>query len=293
MVLFQKTENGTEALVETPATEPGLVDSIVLGIVEGLTEFLPISSTGHLIVANRLLGGSNPNYEVVIQAGAITAIVVLYHRRLRTALSNLFGSPDAAGSPNLFFLLLTASIPAVAIGLSYKDWIEAMLFNPVVVGSTMVLGGFVLIWLERWLKAKGAEARPLERIGYRDAFLIGVFQVLAMIPGTSRSGATIAGAMVLGFSRTAAAEFSFLLGLPILYGACLKVLYDDWDQLTGPLLDDVLIGSVASFISALFIVVPFVRFLQRHDFVPFAIYRIVVGVIVLGLALSGFLEVTD
>ncbi|MEO0480690.1 MAG: undecaprenyl-diphosphate phosphatase [Planctomycetota bacterium] len=278
--------------------EPGTFGSVVLGLVEGLTEFLPVSSTGHLIVTNRLLGGEDPQYEVVIQAGAITAVVVLYHARLIAALKGMFGrraasseSGDGVAEPqtNLFWLLAIASIPAVVIGLSFKDQIEEWLFNPTVVGTTLVVGGFLLLWLERFLDRREIEPRSIDEIGLVDAFKIGLFQVLAMMPGTSRSGATIGGALILGYRRTAAAEFSFLLGLPILYGACLKQLRDDWDRLTGPLLDDILIGSIASFIAALVIVKPFVRFLERHSFRPFAWYRIVAGIVVLALTFSGYL----
>lgn len=273
--------------------EPGWLGSLVLGVVEGLTEFLPISSTGHLILANRLLGGSNPAYEVVIQAGAITAIVVLYRRRLAAALRNLL-RPGAAGlGSNLFVLLAVASVPAVVLGLGFGDLIERTLFRPEVVAMTLVLGGVVLLLLERLQDARAAAGRPadaeLEQIGWRAALCIGLFQCLALIPGTSRSGATIAGAMVLGYRRTAAAEFSFLLGLPILYGACLLQLYKQWETMTGALLDDVLIGGVASFVTALLIVGPFVHFLQRHTFRPFAWYRIAIGGIVLLAWASGWL----
>ncbi|MBK8976952.1 MAG: undecaprenyl-diphosphate phosphatase [Planctomycetes bacterium] len=287
------------------AQEPGLVGSIVLGLVEGLTEFLPISSTGHLIVADRLLGGTDPAYEVVIQAGAISAIVVLYRRRIAGALLALAGrgttgDADARSggflaslSRNLLVLIVIAAVPAVVLGLGLGDAIEAALFDPAVVGTTMVLGGVALLALERWLDrrtARGDRAdAPLESLNWRHALWVGAFQCLALIPGTSRSGATIAGALLLGFRRTAAAEFSFLLGLPILYGACLLQVYKQWDRIRGPLLDDVLIGSVVSFLTALVIVGPFVRFLQRHSFRPFAWYRIVAGILVLALALGGWL----
>jgi undecaprenyl-diphosphatase len=213
------------------AQEPiGLLHSIVLGIVEGLTEFLPVSSTGHLIVANALMGRSEPAFEVAIQIGAITAIVVLYRAKLLAAARDLLGVPastDAARAKprvNLFLLLLVAALPAASLGLLIDDWIEERLFDTTVVATTTVVGGVLLLVLEAWLRRRERAGHPpdvgVDAMTLRHAFVIGMFQCLALIPGTSRSGSTIAGALIVGMRRPAAAEFSFLVGLPILYGAC-------------------------------------------------------------------------
>ncbi len=271
---------------------PGLLGSLVLGAVEGLTEFLPVSSTGHLIVANRLLGGEDPAYEVAIQAGAITAIAVVYRAKLWTAAKRLFARGEGATS-NLLVLLVVAAVPAAVAGLLLDHWITSLLFNPTTVGLTLLIGGVALLWIERWLAKREAAGDPprheVEAMTLRQAIVIGLFQCLALVPGTSRSGATIAGGLLIGFRRAAAAEFSFLVGLPILYGACSLKIAEHWERMTGPLATDLLVGSVASFATALVVVGPFVRFLQKHTFVPFGWYRIVAGAAILALAASGVL----
>lgn len=272
---------------------PGFVGSLVLGIVEGLTEFLPISSTGHLIVANRLLGQNDPTYEVAIQAGAITAIAVLYRQQLVQAAARIF-RPEERRGVNLFLLLFVAALPAAVVGVLFDDVIEAVLFSATTVAVTLVAGGVLLLVLERWLAKRSAHGEPasheIEGMTLRQAFWIGVFQCLALVPGTSRSGATIAGALLLGFRRTAAAEFSFLVGLPILYGACALKAAQDWERLSGPLLGDFLVGAGASFVTALLIVGPFVRYLQRNTFAVFAWYRIGAGLVLFGLIGAGVLR---
>lgn len=260
----------------------GTWHALILGIVEGLTEFLPVSSTGHLIVANSWLGRSDPAMEVAIQAGAITAIVVLYWRRLFDALRTV--ARPVGDRTNLLWLLLVAALPAAVVGILCGDWIEANLFSVRTVAWALILGGVVLWGLERWYARRPqAASRPLEGMTLRHAFGIGVCQCLALIPGTSRSAATIAGGLVFGYARTAAAEFSFLVGLPILYGASLLKLRHDGARLTGPLLPDFLVATGVSFVTALLVVGPFVAFLRRHTFVPFAIYRIAFGALLLVL----------
>ncbi len=280
-------------LLAVPDQAPGWLSSILLGIVEGVTEFLPVSSTGHLIVANRILGSGNPTYEIVIQIGAISAIVFLYRAKLWDAFRTI--TKREKGRTNLFFLLVIASIPAVAIGIPFNDFIEAVLFSPLTVAVTLVAGGFGLLVLEGWLERRHAiqhdfGEREIENMTLKQAVIIGFFQTLAMIPGTSRSGATIAGALILGYRRASAAEFSFLLGLPVLYGAALLTILKDWEQVSGPLLSDLLIGIATSFVAALLIVGPFVRYLQKHSFRSFAWYRIIAGSILLGLVLSGTVQ---
>lgn len=261
---------------------------IVMGLVEGLTEFLPISSTGHLIVTTSLFGRDDKAFTIAIQIGAISAILFLYRGRLWSAARAMFGASDASGQDgriNLLWLILLAAIPPAVLGLLLEDRIDELLFNNLTVGIALIVGGVLLIALEAWCRGKGrreADTRPMEAMSIRQAIGIGLFQSLALIPGTSRSGATIAGAMLLGFKRTAAAEFSFLVGLPILYGASLLKLWKNRELLTDDVrLAEFGIGTVVSFVAAALVVGPFVRFLQRHDFVPFGWYRIVAGAVIL------------
>lgn len=267
-----------------------LFDAMVLGLVEGVTEFLPISSTGHLIVAQRLLGleegAANNAFSIGIQMGAITAILVLYWRRLLAALQTVLR--PTAGAPNLLWQIAVAAFPAAFLGLLLDDWIDEHLFSVRVVAATLVLGGVLLLVLERWLGRSAPPARELAQMPYRMALWIGLFQCLALIPGTSRAGATIGGALLLGLSRTAAAEFSFLVGLPILYGASLYKLGRHPELLGGDALLPFVVGMVVSFLSALVVVRPFVHFLRAHTFAPFAWYRIVGGLALAWLCWQGF-----
>jgi undecaprenyl-diphosphatase len=268
-----------------------LFAALVLGLVEGLTEFLPVSSTGHLIVAERMLGigeGTAENtFTVGIQIGAISAILLLYWRRLWTAAGTVLR--PSPGQPNLLWQIVLAAMPAAMLGLWADNWIDAHLFSPLVVASTMVLGGGLLLWLERHLHRQGDAGSTLPMLGYRTAVYVGLFQCLALIPGTSRSAATIAGAMLLGLSRTAAAEFSFLVGLPILYGAGLLKLWKHGHEVGGTLLWPFLVATLVSFLSALVVVRPFVAFLRRHSFAPFAWDRIGAGALLFGLCFAGYL----
>ncbi|MFY9342140.1 MAG: undecaprenyl-diphosphate phosphatase [Planctomycetota bacterium] len=268
----------------------GLFDAIVLGLVEGLTEFLPVSSTGHLILVQRWLdlpaSEVNNTFAIGIQMGAITAILVLYWRRLWDALRTV--AAPQRGAPNLLWQIAVAAAPAVVLGLLADDWIDAHLFSAWVVVATMVVGGVLLLVLERWLRGRNGGSE-LAGMGYRAAFLIGLCQCLALVPGTSRSAATIAGAMLLGLSRPAAAEFSFLVGLPILYGASLWRLAKHAPALTGELLLPLVVATLVAFASALAVVGPFVRFLRGHTFAPFAWYRIVVGLLLAAAVATGWL----
>lgn len=270
----------------------GWFDAVVLGVVEGLTEFLPVSSTGHLIVAQRALGlpaGATANaFAIGIQMGAITAILVLYWQRLWRALRALFA--PVPGESNLLWQIAIAAFPAAAIGLVADDWIDAHLFSARVVAATLIVGGGLLLWLEAWLRDRPNRIATLGAMPYRAALWIGLWQCLALVPGTSRAGATIAGALLLGLTRTAAAEFSFLVGLPILYGASLYKLASIRDTLAGDALGTFAVGTVVAFVSALAVVAPFVRFLRSHTFVPFAWYRIGAGAVVLALGAVGWLE---
>jgi undecaprenyl-diphosphatase len=277
-------------VIAQDGAEPiGFLHALILGVVEGLTEFLPVSSTGHLIVANAWLGRSDPAMEVAIQAGAITAILVLYWPRLWNSLRTL-GRSQSRGGTNLLILLAVAAVPAAVIGLACDDWIEAHLFSVRTVAWALIVGGIALWALEWWQRGRDqATAQSLETLTIKQALALGFFQCLALVPGTSRSASTIAGGLVVGLSRTAAAEFSFLVGLPILYGASALKLAQDYERLTGPLLSDFLVASAAAFVTALAVVGPFVAFLRRHTFVPFAVYRIAAGAVLLWLIGRGSL----
>jgi undecaprenyl-diphosphatase len=259
----------------------GWFDAIVLGLVEGVTEFLPISSTGHLIVAQRLLGLPDSPvhnlFAIGVQTGAITAILALYRQRLLAAARTLLR--PAADGPNLLWQIGLAAAPAALLGLAADDWIDGHLFSTRVVALTMVLGGIVLLWLDRLLGKRTAPGIALPAMPYRLALAVGMFQCLALLPGTSRSAATIGGALWLGLSRPAAAEFSFLVGLPILYGAAILKLGKDGDLLAGALLGPFVLATTVAFVSAWLVVRPFVRWLERHTFAPFAWYRIVGGLL--------------
>ncbi len=267
----------------------GWFEAVVLGLVEGLTEFLPISSTGHLIVAQRLLGlpanADNNVFAIGIQLGAISAILVLYWRRLWLAARQLL-RPEK-GRPNLLLQILCAALPAAVVGLLFDDWIDAHLFHSHVVAATMIVGGVLLLWLERLVGRRPTRLDDLACMSYSTAVVIGLWQCLALVPGTSRSAATIGGALWLGLSRTAAAEFSFLVGLPILYGAAGYKLVGAREQLHGEHLEAFLIGSLVAFASALAVVGPFVAFLRRHTFAPFAWYRIAGGLVLAWLCWRG------
>jgi undecaprenyl-diphosphatase len=263
---------------ESPFVQVTLVAALILGIVEGLTEFLPVSSTGHLILVGEALGAHSKVLEIGIQFGAITAIVALYWSRICHAARTLLNNKK--GAPNLLWLIALAAVPAVLLGAMLGGTIKHYLFNTPFVAFTTAVGGGLILWLEKHCQRRTAAPCEMESIGYRQALLIGAWQCLALLPGTSRSAATMAGGMLLGLSRATAAEFSFLLGLPILYGACAKEVAGNWREVTGPLFWPFLVGTLAAFLMALIVVRPFVRFLRGHTFVPFAIYRIVLGAIV-------------
>ena len=266
------------------------VRAIVLGIVEGLAEFLPVSSTGHMILVMPLLGIEheqdpfwNDVFNFFIQTGAILAVVIYFWRRLwRLTLH----PADKAWHEHLLFKLFIAMVPAgVLVLLRVDDFMKAKLMNPPVVATALVLGGIAIIVIERVVRqAKFTDAGA---IPLRIAFLIGLIQCLAMIPGTSRSGATIMGALLLGLSTAAAAEFSFFLAIPTLVGAGLLSLVKGLDQIGPGQGVPLAVGFVVSFVVAWVVVAAFMRFIQTHKFTSFAIYRIVLGLVVLGVISRG------
>jgi len=259
---------------------PILLLVLLLGIVEGITEYLPVSSTGHLILATELLGFKAEEwalFNVAIQPGAILAIVVLYWRTFWEVLTGLFHrSPSAIAFVRNISVAL---VPAVALGLLLSDRLELMLANAILVAWALILGGFAILLVERF--AKPEECGGVARVTLKQSISIGAAQALAMIPGVSRSGATILGAMALGVDRKTAAEFSFFLAVPTLAAATTLQLFRHWHELPADQLKWIGLGSLISFVVALVVVKAFVAAVARYGFAPFAWYRIVAGAIAL------------
>jgi len=266
-----------------------LIKAAIMGVVEGLTEFLPISSTGHLILAGALLGLDDEKakvFDIAIQTGAIFAVILVYWQKIRDTVVALPTSQQA----RVFALnVFIAFVPAVLLGLLFGKAIKAHLFTPEVVASTFIIGGFIILWAERRQEKNPAVARihEVEAMSPMDALKVGLVQCLAMIPGTSRSGATIIGGMLLGLSRKAATDFSFYLAIPTLIGAGVYSLYKERALLSMADLPLFGVGLVFSFISAWLCIRWLLRYIATHSFVGFAYYRIVFGVVVLATAWSG------
>ena len=262
-----------------------LISALILGIVEGATEFLPVSSTGHLILAGHVLGfvGERADaFEIIIQLGAILAVVWLYRHLLWRVARDGVSVPE---SRRLIVALGVAFLPAAIVGLLTHRWITAHLFTPEVVIGAFIAGGFVILAIERWRPAPRVES--VLAIGWQTAWWIGVAQVFSLVPGTSRSGATIMGGLLVGVARPAAAEFSFLLAIPVMFAA---TGLDAWENRHLLSSADALIfavGFVVAFLTALVVVRWLVRFVSLHTFQPFAWYRIAFGLVVLALLLRG------
>ena len=257
-----------------------ILKALFLGFIEGLTEFLPISSTGHLILFRDLIGfQSDPNrvFEVVIQLGAILAVCWLYRKKIFDLVKGLFGGD--AEARHFTISVLIAFFPAAIIGVLAVDFIKQVLFSPLVVAVALIVGGFIIFWVE----AKQFEHKTIEatKITYKQAFMVGCAQCVAMIPGTSRSGATIVGGMFAGLSRKASTEFSFFLAMPTMLGAATFDLIRNADVLTQDNMLNIAVGFVAAFISALLVVSALVQFVEKHTLRVFAWYRIILGIILL------------
>ena len=266
-----------------------LIKAAIMGIVEGLTEFLPISSTGHLILAGALLGFDDEKakvFDIAIQTGAIFAVILVYWQKIRETVALL---PTDKQAQQFALNVLIAFIPAVVLGLLFGKAIKANLFTPVVVASTFIIGGFIILWAEKRHKDNPAIARidSVEAMTWMDALKVGLVQTLAMIPGTSRSGATIIGGMLLGLSRKAATDFSFFLAMPTLMGAGAYSLYKERALLSTSDIPMFAVGLLFSFISAWLCIRWLLRYISSHSFVPFAWYRIAFGLVVLATAWSG------
>ncbi len=263
-----------------------------MGVVEGLTEFLPISSTGHLILAGSLLGFDDAKakvFDIAIQTGAIFAVILVYWQKIRTTVVALPSSRQAqCFALNVFIGFL----PAVVLGLLFGKYIKAHLFTPIVVATTFILGGFVILWAEKRQSAH-VRVQTVDEMTPLDALKVGLVQCLAMIPGTSRSGSTIIGGMLMGLSRQAATDFSFFLAIPTLIGAGVYSLYKEWALLSMADIPMFATGLIFSFISAWLCVRWLLRYIASNSFVPFAWYRIVFGIIVLVTAFSGMVNWVD
>jgi undecaprenyl-diphosphatase len=258
---------------------PDLLKAAVLGLVEGVTEFIPVSSTGHLILVSNWLGFLDERaktFDIFIQLGAILAIVWLYRRRLSRVL--LLAGRDVK-SRRFLGNLMIAFLPAAVVGFLAHDWIKARLFNPAVVAVALVLGGILILLIEWW--APAPRVADVAEVPPRTALGIGLAQVLSLIPGTSRSGATIMGGYLLGLSRVAATEFSFFLAIPVMLAATVYDLLKSWSALAPSDAPMFAVGFMVSFISALIVVRAFLGYVSGHSFKAFAWYRIVVGALLL------------
>jgi undecaprenyl-diphosphatase len=269
-----------------------LIKAAIMGVVEGLTEFLPISSTGHLILTGALLGFDDEKakvFDIAIQTGAIFAVILVYWQKIR---STLVALPTEKKAQQFALNVLIAFIPAVVLGLLFGKAIKAHLFTPVVVATTFIIGGFIILWAEKLQKNSTANIRisDVEDMSAMDAVKVGLVQCLAMIPGTSRSGATIIGGMLLGLSRKAATDFSFFLAMPTLIGAGAYSLYKERAVLSMADVPMFSVGLVFSFISAWICVRWLLRYISSHSFVPFAYYRIAFGIVVLLTAWTGWVK---
>ena len=275
-----------------------LLKAALMGVVEGLTEFLPISSTGHLILAGWLLefnesvGEDKAKvFDIAIQTGAIFAIVLIYWQRLLSTLVGLGSEPRA----QRFALNVTIGFaPAVILGMAFGAAIKAHLFTPTVVASTFIIGGFIILWVERrQLSAPAARVVEVDDMSPMDALKVGLLQCLALVPGTSRSGASIIGGMVMGLSRKAATEFSFFLGIPTLMGAGVYSLYKERELLSAADIPLFGVGLLLSFLSAWICVRWLINYVSTHDFRPFAWYRIAFGVLILATNYFGVISWTE
>ncbi|NMG45725.1 undecaprenyl-diphosphate phosphatase [Aromatoleum toluvorans] len=258
---------------------PQYLVALILGIIEGLTEFLPISSTGHLIIFGDLLGYNDEAskvFKIVIQLAAILAVCWDYRERLTQVASGVASSPAAQ---RFVAMLIVGFLPAAVLGVMFHSKIKALLFNPLTVATALIVGGFVILWLEK--RSYQPRINAVEEMRWPDALKVGFAQALAMIPGTSRSGATIMGGLVFGLSRKTATEFSFFLAIPTMFAATAYDLYKARDMLHAGDLPVFAVGFVASFIAAMWAVKTFIRFVSNHTFIAFAWYRIAFGIIVL------------
>ena len=263
------------------------LEAIILGLVEGITEFLPVSSTGHLILTQELLGLEGAAVDrllIICQGAAILAVCWEYRQKL---LHTAFSLHNSSTSRRFVLNLFIAFLPLAILGLLFQDELKAVLFNAVSVAIALIVGGIIILWAER--RKHEERVTDVDQLTAKDALKLGLFQALALIPGTSRSGATIIGGLLCGLSRRTAAEFSFFVAIPVLLSATAYELWQARAELHTTDVTPVIICCVAAFISAL-LAIKLLRYVSRHSFAAFAWYRIVFGVVVLGTAWSGVVE---
>lgn len=249
------------------------LEALILAIIEGITEFLPISSTGHMVIASTFMGISEntltKNFEIVIQLGAILSVVVLYWRKFLTSF-------------RFYLKLAFAFLPAAITGFFLEDYIDLLLANVWVVVVSLIIGGIILIFVDKWFRH--AEGKEEQEISWFQGFKIGCFQCIAMIPGVSRAAATIIGGMTVGLNRRTAAEFSFFLAVPTMLGASTKKLMDSYATIQNHDIAILIFGSAVAFVVAMVAIRAFIGFLKNHGFIWFGYYRIIVGVTIAVLA---------
>ncbi|WP_074713899.1 undecaprenyl-diphosphate phosphatase [Ruminococcus flavefaciens] len=273
-----------------------IIKTIILGIVEGITEWLPISSTGHLILVGEFLKLDKSDefkemFDVVIQLGAIMAVVVIFWKKLwpfgkkdnqHPLNKSPFGQMVKTDIFQMWFKVLVACVPAAVIGYLTEDWVDKHFYNPWTVAIALIVFGIAFIIVENWNKGRKAKINTIAELTYKAAFIIGIFQLIAAIfPGTSRSGATIVGALLIGVSRTVAAEFTFYLAVPVMFGASLLKLVKFGFDFTGSELAVLLVGMVVAFLVSVFVIKFLMDYIKKHDFKVFGWYRIVLGILVL------------
>ena len=270
-----------------------IIKVIILGIVEGITEWLPISSTGHLILVDEFMKlnaseAFKEMFNVVVQLGAIMAVVVLYFQKLNP-FSMKKTKDEKKDTLQLWFKVIVACLPAAVLGILFDDWMDAHFHNYIVVSIMLIVYGILFIWIENWNKKNTPVVSDLKELSYKTALFIGMFQVLSLIPGTSRSGATIIGALLLGVSRYVAAEFTFFLAIPVMFGAsALKLLkfFMEGAGMTGMEIAMLGTGCVVAFVVSILAIKFLMGYIKKNDFKVFGYYRIILGVIVLGYFLT-------
>ena len=282
-----------------------IIKAIILGIVEGITEWLPISSTGHIILVEQFLKQDQSQdfkdmFDVVIQLGAIMAVVIIFWKKLwpfgrkgnaHPLNKTPFGKMVKTDIFIMWFKVLVACIPAAVVGLAFDDWIDAHLRTPYVIAVALIVFGIAFIVVENWNKTRKPKVNSIEELTYQAAFIIGVFQLIAaLFPGTSRSGATIVGALLIGIARPVAAEFTFFLAVPTMFGASLLKLLKFGFHFTGSEFAVLLTGMIVSFIVSIFVIKFLMDYIKKHDFKAFGWYRIGLGILVLICCFCGIIK---
>lgn len=264
-----------------------LFAALLFGIVEGITEWLPISSTGHMILLEEFVTLSNNNsfmemFRVVVQLGAILAVVVMFWNKIFPFKLKENKVAIDMDIMTLWFKILVASVPAAIVGLLFDDWLDAHFYNFQTVAFTLIVYGVLFIIIENWNKSRQPNITTIKELTYQTALIIGVFQLLALIPGTSRSGATIVGALLIGVSRVVAAEFTFYLAIPVMFGASLLKLVRFGMDFQSNELFILVIGTLSAFLVSVLAIKFLLGYIRKHDFKVFGYYRIVLGMILIG-----------